>query len=286
MESQQIAARDSTNQLSCCAITTEERGARRQGVRVFVTPRSLKTTPKVAPLKTRCFNTTNSIFGLSTLRDVLLQQTQTRQKTTWAGRPQLLAFIFVFVLFCLARCADTAPAKSRRAHPTDLSISSELDTTANFTVTKSDHSASLELAAKRPKPAVFDALAIAAEDKPTTKTRRSSGKKSRSRKQKGGRKGGKRNKGRKGGKSRKNRNNGEILNKQTEKDILNNKSNHKSKVLQETNSPRRQRLYQKEGISFHLAVMPNGKVKGERSIKQSNYSEYCTSFLKPPCARQ
>ena len=39
-------------------------------------------------------------------------------------------------------------------------------------------------------------------------------------------------------------------------------------------SPRRQRLYNKNGISYHLAVWRNGSVSGERSNKRSPYSKY------------
>ena len=40
-------------------------------------------------------------------------------------------------------------------------------------------------------------------------------------------------------------------------------------------SPRRQRLYNRVGTSFHLAVWKNGTVSGEPSEKRSKYSESC-----------
>ena len=43
-------------------------------------------------------------------------------------------------------------------------------------------------------------------------------------------------------------------------------------------SPRRQRLYNKNGVSYHLAVWKNGTVSGEKSNKGSPYSEYHFSF--------
>nr|CAB3245899.1 FGF-NA1 protein [Phallusia mammillata] len=270
MEGQQIASRDSTKQLSCCAITTQGRdqNSRLRGTGVFL-------THQVSQTETTHFNTIASTS--CELRNSLLQRniifpitSLIKLLRTCAQKPQCVALFFVFVLFCLATTADTAPVKSRRSHSTGLIPSPELDTTANATAESNISSVELQLAARRPEPAIFDASMLENSDIPTSKARRSSGKKNKGRKNRS-KKGGKGKKRRRGGKPRK-RTKTEILNKETERDILKNKSSHKSKGLQNTNSPRRQRLYQKEGRSYHLAVLPNGKVKGEPSDKQSNYT--------------
>jgi len=192
-----------------------------------------------------------------------------RFRTLIAWDPSVTIKMAAVLVFCLwlIQPSLSLPLKKRQSSKAVRNMASELNIKSNSTVI----SVEKRLALARTEPASSDVSSSSSLHLTAKQPKRS--KKSRKERKRGKKRGKGRRKhkrGKKRGRKNKRKPKRPTINETQIESIRRGDGN---KPLEQGNSPRRQRLYSKVGVSFHLAVLRNGRVRGEKSDLRSNYSE-------------
>ena len=193
------------------------------------------------------------------------------RKRDFFSQNNLLVFLYVFITLFFITITDAAPhprSESLLVRPASSSVQ------ANRTKLAKVHADQLTPLSYQESNS--DPLLEPLFDQPSPKVRRASEVRRRERKYRNGKKQ-RKNK-------RKNKEERKKNHKKTSKDALTPQEIIRKHYTDPYKmpfdaSPRRQRLYNKNGVSFHLAVWRNGSVSGEKSDKRSRYSKLTLYYV-------